>query len=317
MTRRSIVTATAAVMAAALGAVAQAAAAATEPAEPTVPTAASEPTPSAGEVTTITIGASPTPHAEILEFVDAELAPAAGIDLEIVTFDDYVLPNEALAEGDLDANYFQHLPYFESQVEEKGYDFDHFAGVHIEPYGLYSSDLTDLADLPDGADIGITNDPSNQARALDLLVGAGLITLLDTGEEAATILDIDENPHDLSFTETAPEQLVRSLEDLDAAIINGNFALEAGLNPATDSLLLESGEDNPYANFVAVRSEDIDDPALVTLDELLHSAETVAFIEGRWPAGEVLPVGADDGSSDTSDSASSTAVESTDVTATS
>jgi D-methionine transport system substrate-binding protein len=242
-----------------------------------------------GGITTITVGASPTPHAEILEFVDAELAADAGLDLEITTFDDYVLPNTALAEGDLDANYFQHLDYFESQVAAQGYDFDHFEGVHIEPYALYSSSLASADDLAQGAVVGITNDPGNQARALDLLVANGLLTLEDTGEEQPTLLDIADNPKDLEFIETAPEQLVRALEDVDAAVINGNYALEAGLNPATDSLLLESAEGSPYANFLAVRAEDKDNEAIVALDGLLHSPEVKAFIEERWPAGEILP----------------------------
>jgi D-methionine transport system substrate-binding protein len=250
-------------------------------------TAAAGPTEEGG-VTTLTVGASPTPHAVILEFVDEELAADAGLDLEIETFDDYVLPNTALAEGDLDANYFQHLPYFESQVADQGYDFDHFEGVHIEPYAMYSETVTSVEDIPDGAQFGITNDPGNQARALDLLVANDLLTLEDTGDELPTLLDIAENPKDLEFVETAPEQLVRALQDLDVAIINGNYALEAGLNPATDSLLIESGEDNPYANFLAVRSEDKDDEAIVKLDELLHSPEVKAFIEERWPAGEVV-----------------------------
>jgi D-methionine transport system substrate-binding protein len=241
-----------------------------------------------GGVTTLTVGASPTPHAEILEFVDAELAADAGLDLEIETFDDYVLPNTALAEGDLDANYFQHLPYFESQVEAQGYDFAHFEGVHIEPYALFSEQYASVEEIPDGAQIGITNDPGNQPRALDLLVANDLITLEDTGDEPATLLDIAENPKNLEFTETAPEQLARALQDLDAAIINGNFALEADLNPATDSIAIESGEESPYANFLAVRSEDKDNEAIVQLDELLHSPEVKAFIEERWPAGEVL-----------------------------
>jgi D-methionine transport system substrate-binding protein len=250
-------------------------------------TAAAGPTEEGG-VTTLTVGASPTPHAEILEFVDEELAADAGLDLEIETFDDYVLPNTALAEGDLDANYFQHLPYFESQVADQGYDFDHFEGVHIEPYAMYSESVTSVEDIPDGAQFGITNDPGNQARALDLLVANDLLTLEDTGDELPTLLDIAENPKNLEFVETAPEQLVRALQDLDVAIINGNYALEAGLNPATDSLLIESGEDNPYANFLAVRSEDKDNEAIVKLDELLHSPEVKAFIEERWPAGEVV-----------------------------
>lgn len=250
--------------------------------------AAQSPAADEAGVTTLTVGASPVPHGEILEFVDSELAADAGLDLEIVTFDDYVLPNTALAEGDLDANYFQHLPYFESQVEEQGFEFDHFDGVHIEPYGIYSDSVESVDDLPDGGLVGITNDPGNQARALELLETAGVITLAET-EGDPTLFDIAENPKNLEFVETAPEQLVRSLQDVDAAIINGNYALEAELNPAEDSIYLESGEENPYANFLAVRSEDKENEALVRLDELLRSDEVRAFIEERWAAGEVIP----------------------------
>lgn len=253
-----------------------------------VSNAASSAASPAADLGTIKVGASPTPHARILEFVRDNLAPAAGLGIEIVEFDDYVQPNVQLAEGGLDANYFQHLPYYTSQVTELGYSFDHFEGVHIEPYAAYSKKITDIADLADGAQVGITSDPSNQARALDLLVKAELITLADTGEADATVSDIADNPKNLEFFEAEPAQLPRSLDDVDLAIINGNYALEAGLNPATDSLLLESGEGNPYANFVTVRAEDKAKPALVKLDELLHSAETKAFIEATWPEGEVL-----------------------------
>ncbi|QCB92428.1 MetQ/NlpA family ABC transporter substrate-binding protein [Cellulomonas shaoxiangyii] len=238
--------------------------------------------------TVLVVGASPVPHAEILQFVQDELAADAGIELQIREFTDYVLPNTALAEGELDANYFQHVPYLEAQVEEQGFDFDHFEGVHIEPYGLYSESVESVEDIPVGGTIAITNDPGNQSRALDLLVEAGLITLAETDGDA-TLLDVEENPKDLELIETAPEQLVVSLQDVDAAVVNGNFALEAGLSPAEDAILLESGVDNPYANVLAVRSQDAQDEALVTLDELLHSDEVKAFIEERWPSGEVLP----------------------------
>jgi len=243
---------------------------------------------SADAVTKLTIGASPVPQAQILQFVQDNLAKGAGLDLKIVTFDDYVLPNTSLAEGDIDANYFQHLPYYESQVKDQGFKFDHFAGIHIEPYAAYSSKYKKIADVPDGAKFGITNDPGNQARALDLLVKNNLITLKDTGDTPPTLLDIATNTKNFQFIEAAPEQLVRSLEDVDLAIINGNYALEAGLNPATDSLLLESGVDNPYANFLAVRAEDKTNPAIVKLDGLLHSPEVKAFIEKQWPDGGVL-----------------------------
>jgi D-methionine transport system substrate-binding protein len=243
---------------------------------------------STSAVTNLTIGASPVPQAQILEFVKDNLAAGAGLNLKIVTYDDYVLPNVALSEGDIDANYFQHQPYFDAQVAEKGYDFAHFAGIHIEPYAVYSKKVKDLASVPDGAKIGIPNDPSNQARALKLLVTGGLITLKDTGKKDATVLDVGTNKKHVTFVEADAAQLPRSLDDVDAAIINGNYALEAGLNPATDSLLLESGADNPYANFLAVRAKDKDKPALVKLDALLHSAEVKAFIEKTWPKGEVV-----------------------------
>jgi D-methionine transport system substrate-binding protein len=252
-------------------------------------TSASTAAASAGAVTTLTIGASPVPQAQILQFVQDNLAKGAGLNLKIVTFDDYVLPNTSLAEGELDANYFQHLPYYESQVKAQGFKFDHFAGIHIEPLAVYSSKYKKIADVPDGAKLGITNDPGNQARALDLLVNNGLLTLKDTGDTLPTLLDIATNPKNFQFVEAAPEQLVRSLQDVDLAIINGNYALDAGLNPTKDSLLLESGVDNPYANFLAVRAEDKTNPAIVRLDGLLHSPEVKAFIEKQWPDGGVLP----------------------------
>ncbi|QDB80536.1 ABC transporter substrate-binding protein [Georgenia wutianyii] len=253
-------------------------------------TAEEEPAAATGEsggIATIVIGASPTPHAEILEFVQENLAEDAGFTLDIIEYTDYVQPNVQLAEGELDANFFQHLPYFEAEVAEKGYDFAHFDGVHIEPYGIYSETVTSLDELPDGAQVGVPNDPSNQARALELLESEGLFTLADV--EDPTIFDVADNPKDIELVELEAAQLVRSLQDLDAAVVNGNYALEADLNPAEDAIVLESGEGNPFANLVAVRSEDVEDPALVALDEALRSDEVRAFIEERWPAGEVVP----------------------------
>lgn len=259
-----------------------------DPADDTTPAAD-------GGVTTLSVGASITPHAEILQFVQDELAADAGLELDIVEYEDYILPNENLADGSLDANYFQHQPYFDGQVADRGYEFSHFPGVHIEPYALYSgrdgetSRYASTDELPDGAVIGITNDPSNQARALDLLVQDGLITLADTGDADPTVLDVEDNPRGFEFREADPASLARALEDVDAAIINGNYALEADLSAVEDSLLVESGDDNPYANFVAYRTEDEGSEALATLDELLRSDEVRGFIEERWPLGEVLP----------------------------
>lgn len=240
-----------------------------------------------GEPTTIVIGASPTPHAEILEFVADELAEDGGFELEIIEYTDYVQPNVQLAEGELDANFFQHLPFFETEVEEKGYDFDHFPGVHIEPFGVYSESLTSIDDVPDGGQVGVPNDPSNQARALELLEGGGLLTLEDVDDPS--VFDVEDNPKDVELVELEAAQLVRSLADFDAAVINGNYALEGGLNPAEEALVVEPGTDNPYANLVAVRTEDVDNPALVALDEALHSEDVRGFIEERWPAGEIIP----------------------------
>ena len=241
-------------------------------------------------VTTLTVGASPTPHAKILEFVDKELAAEAGLDLDIKSFDDYVQPNVQLAEGTLDANYYQHLPYYEAQVKDRGYDFAHYAGVHVEPFALYSKKVTDVAALPEGGQVGINNDPSNQGRALELLAKADVITLKE-GKDAtnATIYDIDANPKKLTFVETDPAQLVRSLDDLDVAVINGNYALEAELSPAEDAILVEETKDNPYANFLAVQESDKDNAALRKLDELLHSPEVKAYVQQTWPDGSVLP----------------------------
>ncbi|QBF45775.1 MetQ/NlpA family ABC transporter substrate-binding protein [Janibacter limosus] len=240
-------------------------------------------------VTTITVGASPTPHAKILEYVDTELAPAAKIDLDIKTFDDYIQPNVQLSEGTLDANYYQHLPYYEEQVEDRGYDFAHYKGIHIEPFALYSDKVKDVKDLKSGAQIGINNDPSNQGRALQLLADNDVITLKE-GKDAtnATIFDVADNPKKLTFKETDPAQLARSLQDLDAAVINGNYAIEADLS-TTDALVVEDGKDSPYANFLAVQKANEDNPGLKKLDELLHSPEVKAYIEKTWPNGEVLP----------------------------
>ncbi|GAB3064111.1 MetQ/NlpA family ABC transporter substrate-binding protein [Sediminivirga luteola] len=241
-------------------------------------------------VTTLTVGVSPVPHGTILEFVNENLAEEAGLSLEIVSYDDYALPNRALVDGELDANYFQHLPYFESESESQGYELAHFDGVHIEPFALYSNEYDDVADLPGGAQIGINNDPSNQGRALDLLAEAGLITLDDSVDVvSATVGDVVDNPKNLEFIEADAASLARTLDDVDASVINGNYAIEAGLSPTEDGLLVESGEDNPYANFLAVRAGDETNEAIVTLDELLHSEEVRQFIEETWADGAVIP----------------------------
>lgn len=241
-------------------------------------------------ITKLVIGASPTPHAKILEFVDKELAAKAGLDLDIKSFDDYVQPNVQLSEGTLDANYFQHQPYYDAQVKDRGYDFAHYTGVHIEPFALYSKKIKDVKELAEGAQVGVNNDPSNQGRALELLAKAGVITL-KPGKDAtnATIYDVDQNARKLKFVETDPAQLVRSLDDLDVAVINGNYALEANLSPSKDAILVEEATGNPYANFLTVAKKDENNAALKKLDELLHSPEVKAYIEKTWADASVLP----------------------------
>lgn len=236
----------------------------------------------AEEIGPLTVGVSPLPHAEILQFVDDELAEEAGLDLELVEFTDYLQPNVALDDGSLDANYFQHAPYLAEQEAAAGYDFAAVTPVHLEPLGLYSATLGSVEEIPDGARIAIPNDPTNGARALHLLADQGLLTLADTGDASATVLDIEGNPQGLEFVEIEAAQLPRSLPDVDAAVINGNYAIQAGLSPATDALAAESPEDNPYANLLVVRAGDEDDPRVVRLAELLGSEEVARFIEETY-----------------------------------
>lgn len=240
-----------------------------------------------GELTKLVVGASPVPHAAILEYVADNLAADAGIDLEIKEYTDYVQPNVALNAGEIDANFFQHLPYFEDEVSQKGYNLDHGTGIHIEPFGLYSKKVTDLKDLKDGSVVVVTNDPSNQARGLKLLEAEGLIKLADV--PSPTLYDIAENPKKLDIRESEAPAIPVQLPDVDLAVINGNFALEAGLVPAEDALALESGEDNPYANILAWNKDTKKLDAIKKLDELLHSPEVAKFIKETYPNGEIIP----------------------------
>lgn len=238
---------------------------------------------------TITVGASPVPHARILEFVDENLTEGSGIDLEIEEFDDYTTPNIALSDGTLDANYFQHLPYFESQVESQGYEFSHGEGVHIEPYAAFSDKHDDVGAVPDGGRVAITNDPSNQARALTLLQEAGLLENIEADASVLALTE-EQNPKGLEFVENQPELLLNDLQDptVDIAIINGNYILDAGLS-TEDALIVESLDGNPYANFLTWNTAAEGDARIAKLDELLHSPEVTAFIEETWPSGDVAP----------------------------
>ncbi|KUM38347.1 MetQ/NlpA family ABC transporter substrate-binding protein [Arthrobacter sp. EPSL27] len=236
---------------------------------------------------TLTVGASPVPQAKILEFINQDLAPKAGLKLDIKEIEDYQTPNTALSDGSLDANYYQHLPWFEDQVQTKGYKFGHGEGVHIEPYAAFSEKVQDIQDIQDGAKVAITNDPSNQVRALKVLQVAGLVKDIQDDSSVLTLTD-EQNPKKLKFSENQPELLINDLKDpsVDLALINGNFILKAGLS-TKDALAVESVENNPYANFLAWREDSKDDVRIKKLDELLHSPEVKAFIEKEWPNGDV------------------------------
>ncbi|MDN5820562.1 MAG: MetQ/NlpA family ABC transporter substrate-binding protein [Brachybacterium sp.] len=242
-----------------------------------------------GGVTTIRIAATPLPHMEILTFIKDNLAADAGLELDLQEQTEYPIPNRLLSEGEVDANYFQHLPYLETEMAENGYELTPFEGVHIEPLGIFSDSLTSLDEIEEGAAVGVPNDPTNRGRALALLAAEGLLALMDGIEPTeATIDDIAENPQHLDFQEIDAALLPRTLSDYAIAVINGNYALEADLSPAEDALALESGDDNPYANMLVVRTEDKDNAALATLDELLHSDDVRAFIEESY-SGAVVP----------------------------
>lgn len=236
---------------------------------------------------TLTVGASPVPQAKILEFINQDLAPKAGLKLDIKEIEDYQTPNTALSDGSLDANYYQHLPWYEDQVTTKGYKFGHGEGVHIEPYAAFSEKVQDIKDIQDGAKVAITNDPSNQVRALKVLEVAGLVKDIKDDTSVLTLTD-EQNPKKLKFSENQPELLINDLKDpsVDLALINGNFILKAGLS-TQDALAVESVENNPYANFLAWREDSKDDVRIKKLDELLHSPEVKAFIEKEWPNGDV------------------------------
>ncbi|MDR2632728.1 MAG: MetQ/NlpA family ABC transporter substrate-binding protein [Treponema sp.] len=227
----------------------------------------------------LTVGATPVPHGELLNLVKEDLA-SQGIELKVVEFTDYVSPNSALIAGDLDANYFQHIPYLGSNPEwaEK---LSSAFGVHVEPLGLYAASLEDAGDLPEGARIAIPNDPTNGGRALLLLQSKGLITLRAGAGLSASPQDIADNPKHFRFQELEAAQLPRSLGDVDAAVINGNYALEAGLNPVDDALILE-GADSPYVNIVVVRKGNEKDPRIEALSRALRSVKVKEYINETW-----------------------------------
>lgn len=232
----------------------------------------------------IVVGASATPHAEILEEIKP-LVEAKGYELEVKVFDDYVLPNTALDEGSLDANYFQHVPYLEETVSQKGYKLTYTAKLHLEPMGVYSDKINKLDELNDGAKIAIPNDPTNGSRAIKLLADNGLIKVAD--KDLLTIKDVTENIKNIEFVEVEAPQLPTVLADVDVAVINTNYALSANLNPTKDAIVIES-YDSPYSNILACREDNKDSEKIKVLTNALTSEEARKFIEEKYK-GSIIP----------------------------
>ena len=237
--------------------------------------------------TTLKIGATPVPHAELLEQIKPDLKEQ-GINLEIVEFNDYVQPNIALNDKELDANFFQHEPYlFDFVKEHKEVKLVNAAGIHIEPMGIYSKTIKDLNELPDGATVSIPNDPTNGGRALLLLQKANLLKLKDGVKETATVQDIADNPKHLMIQEVEAAQLPRTLEDVTISIINTNFAMNADLNPMKDALFIED-KTSPYVNIIAVRNGDENRDDIKKLINALKSDKIKKFIEDKYK-GAIVP----------------------------
>lgn len=234
----------------------------------------------------IKVGVTPGEHAEILEQI-VPLAAANGLNIDVVEFSDYVVPNTALADGDLHANSFQHVPFLENQIKDRGFDLVVVAKTITTPMGVYSSKLKSLDELPEGAEVAIPNDPTNGGRALLVLADEGVIKVNPDAGLVPTVLDITENPKNLKFRELDAAQLPRALEDADAAVINTNFALAAGISPREDSIAMEKA-DSPYANVIAVRKGDEGAPWVKTLVEVYHSPEIKEYIETKYE-GAVIP----------------------------
>jgi D-methionine transport system substrate-binding protein len=244
----------------------------------------------AAESQTLSVAATPEPHAKILtEFAAPKLAEQ-GIELEVKEFTDYVQPNEVVYNGEIDCNYFQHINYLRDYDEQNGEDLVSVAKIHYEPFGIYAGKSDDLANIADGAVVAVPNDPTNEARALLLLQQEGLITLKDPEDLGATPNDISENPHNIEFREIEAAATPRALEDVDFAAINGNYAIEAGLH-ATDALVLEEASGiafEEYANIICTSADKENDERIAALVAVLQTDEFKAYLEENFGE-DVLP----------------------------
>lgn len=235
--------------------------------------------------TTVKIGVSPVPHEEIAKIAKEALAKE-GINLEIVVFDDYVKPNLAVNEGELDANFFQHVPYMETFNKENGTKLVSLGGVHVEPIAFYSEKVKSLDELEDGAEVLIPNDATNGARALFLLEKNGLISL-KKDVELPTLLDIEKNPKNIKFTEVEAALIPSSYKEVAGAVINSNYAINAGLNPLKDGIVIEDKESN-YSNVIAVNEDKKDDEILKKVYKAFSSEEIKKFLEEKYQ-GSIVP----------------------------
>lgn len=242
---------------------------------------------SSSDVVTLTVGATPSPHAKILTYINDNLAADAGIKLDIVEYTDYVQPNTALNDGDLDANFYQTVPYLENAEKQFGYDFEAGEGIHLEPLGVFSNKHKSLDELPDGGTIGIISDTANQSRALELLATQGLVSIPE-GDGDVNINTVTKLKN-FDFREVEGPQLVRSLDDFDYAVINGNFAQEGGKSISGDALVVESPVNNPAVNVLVWKGDSKKADAIAKLEKILHSDEVKQYIEKTWSDGSVIP----------------------------
>lgn len=251
---------------------------------------------SGGEEDVLRVGVSPVPHGDILAFIEENLAEEAGLNLEIEEISDYNIPNTALVEGELDANYFQHRAFLnEWTANGPDAELTYLTDVHIERLGLYSESVESIDDLPDGAEIAVPNDPANLARALGILEAEGLVTVDPEAGESATEKDIVDNPRDITVTPLEAAQLPRSISDVDAAVVNGNYAIEVDLPEQSNVLAWEpEGDDyvESYANGLVTLAENAEDERIQLLAELLHDERVLEFIQESWQ-GVVLAVDAE------------------------
>ncbi|MFF4602379.1 MetQ/NlpA family ABC transporter substrate-binding protein [Streptomyces sp. NPDC001339] len=236
----------------------------------------------------LVVAASPTPHGVILNFVKNELAAKAGLKLEVKEFNDYKIPNKVTDDGQVDANFFQHKPFLDTFNKENGTHIVPVQNVLIEPLGVYSKKIGKISELKAGSTVSVPNDPSNEGRALKLLADHGVITLKPGVGSGAKLTDV-KDAKGVKITELEAAQTAPRLADVDAAVINGNFAIGAKLKPSEDALALEKAENNPYANFLAVKKGNEDDPRIKKLAELLNSPEVKKFIEDKYQDGSVIP----------------------------